>query len=120
MQITAPAQVHQTEVFATKHGAVYQDDASRRWQVDFAGKSASFDYRNLLKLRKGIYNIDVEDRLLNDAQSPDVEIIFICASEHCYVLRLVQVIALKELLEGAFVMLELNQIIHNRLYRAYA
>ncbi|GAB3936240.1 hypothetical protein [Mucilaginibacter myungsuensis] len=109
-----------SEVFATKHGCVQQDDAQRRWLVEFAGRTASFDHRNLMKLRKAVYAIDIEQRLLEGAHGPDVEIIFICASEHCYVLSLLQVIAIKDLLEGAFVMLELNQIIHNRLYRAYA
>jgi hypothetical protein len=47
----------------------------------------------------------------------DFEIITMCACEHCYVLTLPQVIALKELLAGAKVMLELNSILHDRLRR---
>jgi len=46
-----------------------------------------------------------------------VEIIFICACDHTYVLSLLQVINLREILQGTFVMLELNQIIYNALYR---
>ena len=106
-----------TEVFKTKAGAIYQFDAERCWYVDFAGKMAKFDYRNLLKLRKAVYNVDIEQILLDSSKTPDVEIIFICACDHCYVLTLLQIIALKELLEGTFVMLELNNIIHDRLYR---
>lgn len=118
MQTTLLAPSPINEVFKTAHGAVYQNDAERCWQVDFAGKSARFDYRCLLKLRTAIYRIDIEDRLLASDQSPDVEIIFICACDHCYVLSLSQIITLRDLLEGTFVMLELNQIIQNRLYRA--
>ncbi|MDB5086270.1 MAG: hypothetical protein JWR09_264, partial [Mucilaginibacter sp.] len=55
--------------------------------------------------------------LLDSTKAPDVEIIFICACDHCYVLTLLQIIALKEILEGTFVMLELNNIIHDRLFR---
>ena len=105
-----------TDVFQTSAGAIYQSDAERCWYVDFAGKVAKFDYRCLLKLRKAVYHIDIEQALLNTTQDPDVEIIFICACDHCYVLSLLQIIALKELLEGTFVMLELNHIIHDRLY----
>jgi hypothetical protein len=105
-----------TDVFNTKAGAIYQSDAERCWYVDFAGKVAKFDYRCLLKLRKAVYHIDIEQTLLDSTKSPDVEIIFICACDHCYVLTLVQIIALKELLEGTFVMLQLNQMIHNCLY----
>lgn len=106
------------EVFRTKAGGVYQCDEERCWYVDFASKMARFDYRCLLKLRKAIYNVDIEALLLNTDKTPDVEIIFICACDHCYVLTLMQVIELKEILEGTFVMLELNQILHQRLYQA--
>jgi hypothetical protein len=105
-----------TDVFKTAKGAVYQSDEERCWYVDFAGKVAKFDYRCLLKLRKAVYHIDIEHTLLNTTKDPDVEIIFICACDHCYVLSLLQIIALKEILEGTFVMLELNRILHERLY----
>jgi hypothetical protein len=105
-----------TDVFSIKTGAVYQCDAERCWHIDFAGKVARFDHRNFLKLRKAVYAINIEQKLLNTTTDPDVEIIFICACDHCYVLSLAQIINLKELLEGTFVMLELNHIIHDRLY----
>ncbi len=105
------------EVFKTSAGAIYQCDAERCWYVDFAGKLAKFDYRCLLKLRKVVYNVDIEQTLLTSSKTPDVEIIFICACDHCYVLTLLQIIELKEILEGTFVMLELNHIIHDRLFR---
>jgi hypothetical protein len=106
-----------TNVFSTKQGAIYQCDEERCWYVDFAGKVAKFDYRCLLKLKKAVYHVDIEDRLLNSGKSPDVEIIFICACDHTYVLNLLQIIALKEILEGTFVMFQLNHIIQDTLYR---
>jgi len=109
-----------TEVFGTNNGTIFQSDAERCWFVDFGGKMARFDYRNLLKLRKAVYNVDIEGILLDGSKSPDVEIIFICACDHCYVLTLLQIIALKEILEGTFVMLDLNNIINDRLNRIYA
>ncbi|MCD0488257.1 hypothetical protein LPB86_08455 [Pedobacter sp. MC2016-14] len=105
------------EVFSTEKGAIYQCDRENCWFIDFAGKIARFDYRNILKLKQAIYKIDIEDILLNGVQEPDVEIIFICACDDCYVLSLVQVIELKQLLQGTFVMLELNHIIQDTLYR---
>jgi len=109
--------IHFTEVFQSKDGAVYQSDSENCWYVDFAGKLARFDYRNLLKLKKAVYKIDIEEHLLKNVSAPDVEIIFICACDHCYVLSLIEIISLKELLEGTFVMLELNHILHDRLHR---
>lgn len=109
-----------SEVYSTKLGAIYQSDSENCWYVDFAGKLARFDYRNLLKLKKAVYQIDIEKLLLNNDKAPDLEIIFICACDHCYVLSLIQIIAMKELLQGTFVMLELNHIIYDRLHRIVA
>ncbi|MFA6084514.1 hypothetical protein [Mucilaginibacter sp.] len=106
-----------SDVFSTQNGAVYQSDAERCWYVDFAGKVAKFDYRCLLKLKKAVYNVDIEAKLLETSKDPDVEILFICACDHCYILSLLQIIALKELLEGTFVMLQLNHILQDKLYR---
>lgn len=117
---TIASPINFVEVFSTREGSVYQSDSENCWYIDFVGKLARFDYRNLLKLRKAIYQIDIENILLTSDKSADVEIIFICACDHCYVLSLIQVIALKELLQGTFVMLELNHIIQDRLFRIVA
>lgn len=106
-----------SDVFGTQNGAIYQCDDERCWYVNFAGKVAKFDYRCLLKLKKAVYNVDIEAKLLDSSKDPDVEIIFICACDHTYILTLLQIIALKEILEGTFVMLQLNNIIQDRLYR---
>ncbi|WP_461789815.1 hypothetical protein [Pedobacter sp.] len=105
------------EVFATQSGAIFQSDSENCWYIDFAGKLARFDYRNLLKLKKAVYQVDIEEKLLSSDKTADVEIIFICACDHSYVLSLLELIKLKELLQGTFVMLELNHIIHDCLYR---
>lgn len=109
--------IHFEEVFSNSKGAIYQSDSECCWYIDFAGKLARFDYRNLLKLKKAVYQIDIEELLLNSTKAPDLEIIFICACDHCYVLSLLQIIELKELLQGTFVMLELNHILFDRLHR---
>jgi hypothetical protein len=115
--LTNPQTGTWSDVFSTHNGAVYQCDAERCWYVNFAGKVAKFDYRCLLKLKKAVYNVDIEAKLLDSSKDPDVEIIFICACDHTYILTLLQIIALKEILEGTFVMLQLNNIIQDRLYR---
>jgi len=105
------------DVFSTQAGAVYQCDAESCWYINFAGKVARFDYRCLQKLKKAVYHIDIEAKLLDSSKDPDVEIIFICACDHTYILTLLQIIELKELLQGTFVMLQLNNILHDKLYR---
>lgn len=119
MQTIEPILTEQklTEVFRTSEGCIYQSDRECCWYVEFGGKLNKFDYRSLLLLKKSVYNINIEDILLKNTRSSDLEIVFICACDHCYVLSVMEIIAMKELLEGTFVMLELNQVIHDRLYR---
>lgn len=119
-ELTILPSVDFSEVYGTRSGSIYQSDSENCWYIDFAGKLARFDYRNLLKLKKAVYQIDIENLLLNSDKAPDLEIIFICACDHCYVLSLIQIIALKELLQGTFVMLDLNHIIYDRLHRIVA
>jgi hypothetical protein len=115
--LTTHYQTTWVNVFSTNAGAIYQCDAERCWYVDFGGKVAKFDYRCLLKLKKAVYNVNIEEQLLKTTKDPDVEIIFICACDHCYILSLLQIIALKEILEGTFVMFQLNNILQDCLYR---
>jgi hypothetical protein len=114
---TSYDQLTLTEVFKTASGSIHQSDKEGCWYVDFGGKLARFDYRSLLLLKKSVYNINIEELLLKSTKSADIEIVFICACDHCYVLDTMEIIAMKELLQGTFVMLELNHIIHDRLYR---
>lgn len=114
--VTVPS-IEFAEVFQTSRGAVFQSDRENCWYVDFAGKLARFNYRSMMKLKKAIYGIDIEAQLLNSELTPDLEIIFICACDHSYVLTLSEIIDFKHLLEGTFVMLELNRIVHDRIYR---
>jgi hypothetical protein len=107
-------------VFANEGGSIYQSDQEGCWYIDFAGKVARFDYRNILKLKKAVFQIDIEELILNPAKGGDLEIIFICACDHCYVLSILEIIALRDLLEGTFAMLELNHIIQDRLSRIVA
>jgi hypothetical protein len=117
MESTFVAQLTGQEVFATKAGTVYQSDKENCLYLDFAGKIARFDYVCLARLKKIVERIDVERMLLNSSGAADLEIISMCACEHCYVLRTTEIVALKELLQGAFVMFQLNNILRDRLHR---
>jgi hypothetical protein len=119
LDLTKPSS-NWNKVFSNHAGTIYQSDRESCWYIDFAGKIARFDYRNILKLRKAVSQINIEDLLLNTSKSADLEIIFICACDHCYVLSIMEILALQDLLAGTFVMLELNHIIEDRLRRVIA
>lgn len=110
------ASCHWEEVFRTEHGCVYQSDSQKAIYVDFAGKVARYSIRCLLRMKAAVQRIDLETMATDVNRTSDVEIISICACEHCYVLNISQIVAFRELLEGAFVMFELNSIIQERVY----
>ena len=105
------------EIFSTENGHVYQCDTKRCFVIDFAGSMSEFKFPCFFSLKKLIDGIDLESMVLNPHKSSDFEIISPCGSERCYVLTLTQLLEFKELLAGARVMLQLNSILHERLYR---
>ena len=103
-----------TEVYTTKFGSVHQSDSENCWYINFGGRLARYNYSCLIRLKKAVESIDVEQMLL---QGTDTEIISICACEYCYILSPVEIVAFKELIQGAFVMFKLNHLIKDCLCR---
>lgn len=105
------------EIFRTANGCVYQCDQKRCFEVDFGGYLTEYKFPCFFALKKLVDRIDLEEMAMNPSHSSDIEIISPCGSERCYVLTLPELIEFKELLAGARVMLQLNSILHERLYR---
>lgn len=105
------------EIYGTAHGVVYQCDMKRCFVVDFGGYMTEFKLPCFFALKKLIDSIDLERMALNPSKSSDIEIVSPCGSDRCYVLTLPELIEFKELLSGTRVMLQLNSILHERLYR---
>jgi transcriptional antiterminator Rof (Rho-off) len=105
------------EVFRTENGCIYQSDLENCYYIAFADKTVKFKLKCLFRLKSILDQIDLARMASDVRRAADVEIISLCACEQCYVLTLTQIIAFRELLDGAKVMLELNSIIHERLRR---
>lgn len=105
------------EIFRTPNGCVYQCDNKRCFEVDFGGYLTEFKFPCFFALKRLVDRIDLDAMALDPAKASDIEIISPCGSERCYVLTLSQLIEFRELLAGARVMLQLNSILHERLYR---
>ena len=108
---------HLKEIFRTEHGCVYQCDKKRSFSVDFAGYLTEYKIPCFFALKKLVDSVDLEAMALNPDNASDIEIISPCGSERCYVLTLTELLEFRELLAGARVMLQLNSILHERLYR---
>jgi hypothetical protein len=103
------------EVFRTEKGCVYQSDALNSFFIEFGGKVTAHKTVCFLKLKGILDNINLAQRI-SCTESADCEIIKMGKCEKYYVLTLCELVAFKELISGAKVMLELNGIIRERLY----
>lgn len=108
------------EIFSTPHGSVYQCDQKRCFYVDFGGHLTECKFPCFFALKKLVDGIDVESMLLNSDKSSDVEVLCPCGLDRCYVLTASELLEFQELLAGARVMMQLNSILHERLYRVPA
>ncbi|MXV50936.1 hypothetical protein GS399_08110 [Pedobacter sp. HMF7647] len=108
------------EVFKTHKGAVYQSDDEQCLYLIFGGKTARYSFSCFSRLKKQIVSYNIEQLLTRSALLPDIEIVTLAACEHCYVLSITDLIALKDILEGAFAMFQLNHMIKDCLQRYIA
>ncbi len=102
------------ELFRTSKGVIYQDDRSNTFWLEFMGRRVSFRVNEFLHFKKCIDKINLEDLFLNEINA-DLQIIHHRHSDQLFIITLCDLVALKELLAGAKVMLELNSIICSRL-----
>jgi len=99
------------EIFRTEKGAVYQCDRTSRLILDFWDTHTTFSARDFTQFRRLVDTVDVRQMALSTDSEYDVEILTPPRSERCYVLTLCEVIHLRELLDGAQLMLELNSML---------
>lgn len=116
-QVLMEIATHFKEIYSTANGCVYQCDKKRCFAVDFGGYLTEFKLPCFFALKKLVDSIDLESMALDPSKSSDVEIVSPCGCDRCYVLTLPQLLEFRELLSGTRVMLQLNSILHERLYR---
>ena len=102
-----------TELFRTSKGVVFQDDKRGRFMLEFLGRTTNFKVQEFLHFKKSVDQINLEDLILNDL--PDLQIIHHRNTDQLFVVTLCDLVSLKELLNGAKVMIELNSIVSTRL-----
>ncbi|CAM3735501.1 DUF6686 family protein [Sphingobacterium prati] len=103
------------EVFSTTAGTVYQCSRKNCFWLEYNNETTSFSVSDFLKFKKRMDAIDVE-RMLNDTtRAYDFEIIMPFRTERCFILAVEDVLQLRELLDGAKFMMELNSVIRTCL-----
>ncbi|MDN5202287.1 hypothetical protein QQ008_12955 [Fulvivirgaceae bacterium BMA10] len=104
-----------SNIFSTNNTALYQCDRSESFILKFFEEHISFKIGELQAIRKKIRNIDLAQ--LFKSGTPDIEILNVPQCDRIFVLSILEILELKELFSGAFVMLELNSVIHREILR---
>lgn len=104
------------EIFSTSSARLLQDDSKEQFILNFADETIAFKPCQLIAFRRKILDIDLVSLFSSD--TPDIEIVELLHCQRIFVLTLINIIELRELLQGAFTMLELNSLIHQTLVRS--
>ncbi len=102
-------------LYKTVNTSIYQIDHSETFSFNFYGEEIHFKFCELINFRRKIQQIDVVTQLTENY--PDIEIIRFHHCDRIVVLRLVQILELQEVLDGAFTMMKLNSVIHKEIRR---
>ena len=101
-------------VYRTLNGSIHQCDDSQRFLLRYGNESLSFRACEFIAFKRKIQQIELSELLEQDY---DVEVLYMPHCDRFMVLTIFEILELRELMAGAFTMLELNSIIHSKLVR---
>jgi hypothetical protein len=105
-----------TELYQNQIGGTYQCDLTNRIFVTFNGVLTAFRAQDFLLFKRRVDGVDIHEMIFNLDDAYDVEVIESPRREHTFVLTLCELIHLRDLLAGTKFALDLNTLLHERLY----
>jgi hypothetical protein len=87
----------------------YQCDANEAFLIDFYQDQLSFKLCDLIRFRNKLNQIDIAS--LFSGENSENELFYLPNGDRFLLLTIQNILALKELLQGSFVMMELNSLI---------
>ncbi|MUH34243.1 hypothetical protein D9O36_00155 [Zobellia amurskyensis] len=94
-------------IHSTQYYTFFQSDKERCFYIDLGQKVVRLSFCQLLALRQRIWSINIENHFDEDINPHGLEILALCNREHLFVLNTLEVLDLKELLTGAFFLLDI-------------
>ncbi|OED46110.1 hypothetical protein AB832_01045 [Flavobacteriaceae bacterium (ex Bugula neritina AB1)] len=94
------------QLFASKYYTSYQDVDARCFYLDFGHKIVKVSFSQLLHLRYKIKQLSSYEHIEYMFNYCDVTLLTFCDKEHMLLLDALQVLDLKELIQGTFAMLD--------------
>lgn len=99
------------EIYKNDDGAVYQCSTRNCYWLEFKGEATAFKVTDFLRFKKNIDALNIEDLLIDSSRSADFTILMPFRCNRCFVLTALELVQLKELLDAARYMIELNSLL---------
>ncbi|MEL6559796.1 MAG: DUF6686 family protein [Bacteroidota bacterium] len=98
-------------IYATKNGRIAQSDRLYSYFLTFNGIEFKLPPCSLIALKSKLLSYNLEQMILGDEDLSELELIPVCNRDRFLILNFEELVELKELINGTFVMLELNSIV---------
>lgn len=103
------------ELFKNRVGTLYQSNVARRFYLDFQGSLQSFSAKQFNQVKSILDTVDPENVLMNHSLC-DTEVVYLPSMDLLLVMRVHEILGLKDLFDGAATMLDLTAILYTRIY----
>ncbi|WP_256010562.1 hypothetical protein [Desertivirga xinjiangensis] len=104
------------EIFKTQHGSVHQCNLKNVFRLEFGGHHSFFKISDFLDFIKRVNQIDIAEMAKNMSRNADIAILMPHYTERCFLLTITDILNLREILNGAKFMVQLNSIIRECLH----
>lgn len=112
--------VYTNELYANEKGITYQCDQTARIVVVFGGSIIAFKINDFLVFKRKVEGVDLHAMIFNTSDEYDFEIIEAPTANLSFKLTLCDLVHLRDLLAGTQFMLDLNSLLHERIYNVPA
>jgi hypothetical protein len=100
-------------LYQTSMGSVYQCNQKNCYWLEFQGEMTPFKVSDFLYFKKHVDRINLDALLLDTSPSADFTALMPLQTNRCFLLTVQEIIKLRELLDGAKFMIELNSLMHS-------
>lgn len=102
-------------VFAISNIGIYQNDSRASFTLQLHCEQVELKLCALMAFRKKIMRIDLTDMFM--PSHPGIEIVSLPQLNRIFIFSLQEILELRDLFSGAMTMLEINSVIHEKLFR---
>jgi hypothetical protein len=104
------------ELYRNAKGCTYQCDLTNRVVLQFGAYVSAFKFHDFRSFCQKVNSVNIHEMIFNLADEYDFQAIQTPSCQQTYRLSLCELVQLRDLLNGTKFTLELNSLLHERIY----